>query len=339
MARLGVFRNPHDHFIVRKLITLAITLLLALVLPSNETYAGEGLERVHFLIPAGPGGGWDGTARGVGLALSQTQLVSSITYENAAGGGGGRAIAKLIETADRQQNTLLISSTPIIVRALQGVFPQSFRDLVPIASMIADYSCFAVRADSEIQNFSDLAQRYKADPRSIVVAGGSVRGNTDHFVLAKALQLSGANPKQLIYLAYDGGGKAAAGLLSGETQVLSTGLSEALQMHQAGLLRIIAVTAPRPLSNLEDLPLLKSQGIDLVFANWRGFFAAKGLPESQYQRMRHTLGTVSNTPIFNDIRLRNGWAESYLEGDDFYAFLENQEVQIRSLMQSIGYLR
>jgi len=306
---------------------------------SSITAKDLGLDRVHFLIPAGPGGGWDGTARGVGLALSQTQLVSNITYENAAGGGGGRAIAKLIETAERQQNTLLISSTPIIVRALQGVFPQSFRDLIPVAAVISDYSCFAVRADSEIQNFSDLAKRYKADAKSIIVAGGSVRGNTDHFVLAKALQLAGADPKKLIYLAYDGGGKAAAGLLSGETQVLSTGLSEALQMHQAGLLRIIAVTAPSPMPHLFDLPLLNAQGIDLVFANWRGFFAAKGLEDAQYARMRYTLRTVSETAVFEGIRLRNGWAENYIEGDAFYAFLTQQEEQIRSLMQSIGYLR
>jgi len=324
---------------VHKLVTYALALTFLIDFGSPAVAADAGLDRVHFLIPAGPGGGWDGTARGVGLALSQTQLVSNITYENAAGGGGGRAIAKLIETADRQQNTLLISSTPIIVRALQGVFPQSFRDLVPIAAMIADYSCFAVRADSEIQNFSDLAKRYKTDPRSIVVAGGSVRGNTDHFVLAKALQLAGADPKQLVYLAYDGGGKAAAGLLSGETQVLSTGLSEALQMHQAGLLKIIAVTAPAPMPHLPDLPLLNTQGIDLVFANWRGFFAAKGLGDAQYARMRHTLRTVSETAVFDDIRLRNGWAENYLEGDAFYAFLTQQEAQIRSLMQSIGYLR
>ncbi|MDB4036338.1 hypothetical protein N9506_11090, partial [Pseudomonadales bacterium] len=78
---------------------------------------------------------------------------------------------------------------------------------------------------------------------------------------------------------------------------------------------------------------------DLVFANWRGFFAAKGLGDAQYARMRHTLRTVSETAVFDDIRLRNGWAENYLEGDAFYAFLTQQEAQIRSLMQSIGYLR
>ena len=67
------------------------------------------LKEVHFLIPAGPGGGWDGTARGVGRALKMADLVEKVTFENAAGGGGGRAIAKLIETGSQQPNTLLIS--------------------------------------------------------------------------------------------------------------------------------------------------------------------------------------------------------------------------------------
>ncbi len=315
---------------------LVFSLMIASI---QQATAAELMERVHFMIPAGPGGGWDGTARGVGLALSEANLSGDITYENIAGGGGGRAIAKLIETADRQQNTFLISSTPIIVRSLQRIFPQSFRDLVPIASMIADYGCCAVRADSDLQTFADLAARFKQDPRSVIVAGGSVRGNTDHFVLAKALQLAGADPKALIYLGYDGGGKAATGLLSGEALVLSTGLSEALQMHHAGLLRIIGVTAATKIPDLPELPTLRDQGIDLVFANWRGFFAAKGLPVHQYDKMQNTLRTVSNSSEFEVIRRRNGWINLHIEGADFFSFLEEQELQIKALMQSIGYLR
>jgi len=297
------------------------------------------LSEVHFLIPAGPGGGWDGTARGVGRALELEQLAAQVSYENAAGGGGGRAIAKLIETGAQQSNTLLISSTPIIVRSLQGIYPQSFRDMVPIAAVIADYSCFAVRADSSIKTFKQLAESFKAGPKSIVIAGGSVRGNTDHFVLAKAIQLAGGDPKLLRYLAYDGGGKAAAGLLSGEAEVLSTGLSEALQLHESGLVRIIAVTAPEQLEDHPSLPILKDEGYDLTFANWRGFFAAKGLDPDQYVRMQNSLKAVSNSDTFETIRRRNGWVHLYIEGSEFLAFLEQQEDQISRLMKSIGYLR
>ena len=58
-------------------------------------------------------------------------------------GGGSKAIAYIIETADQRQATLMANSTPIIMRSLRGTFPQSFRDLT------GDYGAFAVAADPD----------------------------------------------------------------------------------------------------------------------------------------------------------------------------------------------
>ena len=59
------------------------------------------LDSIHFLIPGGAGGGWDGTARGTGEALTNAGLVGTASYENMSGGGGGKAIGYLIENAER----------------------------------------------------------------------------------------------------------------------------------------------------------------------------------------------------------------------------------------------
>ena len=300
---------------------------------------GQLLDEVHFLIPAGPGGGWDGTARGIGEALRKSGLVERVSYENLSGGGGGRAIARLIETADRQKNTLLISSTPIVVRSLQGIFPQSFRDLRVIGSVIADYTAVLVRADSPHANFDSLAASYRQDPRSVKVAGGSVRGSTDHFVVAKAMQLAGGNPRSVVYVAYDGGGKAMAGLLTGECDALSTGLSEAIEMHRAGEVRILAITAPQRLTELPNVPTLIETGLPLTFANWRGFFAAPGLSDQRYELMINTVEAVVETSEFEEIRSRNGWSRLQLSDQAFYDYLERQEQEIGELMRQLGYLR
>ena len=45
----------------------------------------------------------------------------------------------------------------------------------------------------------------------------------DHLIGALAFQAAGADPNAVAYIPYDAGGKALAGLLSGETQILSTG--------------------------------------------------------------------------------------------------------------------
>ncbi len=324
---------------VIKRLSIVLCLLFSTAGFSSTGLSSEVMPRVHFLIPAGPGGGWDGTARGIGEALQKSGMIEDVSYENLSGGGGGRAIAKLIETADRQQNTLLISSTPIVVRSLQGIFPQSFRDLRVIGSVIADHTAILVKADSNIQSFTDLSNAYNRNPRDVKVAGGSVRGSTDHFVIAKAFQLGGGNPRSVVYVPYDGGGKAMAGLLTGETTALSTGLSEAIDMHRAGEARIVAVTSPERLPEIPDVPTLKEQGIDFSFANWRGFFAAPGLPDSNYRQMINTVEAVTKTPAFEEVRTRNGWTTLSLTDQVFYEFLEQQEKEIGTLMRELGYLR
>ena len=44
------------------------------------------LEQLHFIVPGGAGGGWDGAARGTGEALTESGLVGSASFENMSGG-------------------------------------------------------------------------------------------------------------------------------------------------------------------------------------------------------------------------------------------------------------
>ena len=55
---------------------------------AGQAYADTELDKIHFLIPAGAGGGWDGTARGVGEALTKSKLIKRASYQNMSGGSG-----------------------------------------------------------------------------------------------------------------------------------------------------------------------------------------------------------------------------------------------------------
>ena len=113
-------------------------------------------DRLHYVIPAGPGGGLDGTARESGRVLKAAGLFETISYENLPGGGGGRAMSQFIENTSRYRNAVIINSAPLIVRSLQGLFPHSFRDLTPIGGLVADYGIFVVRADDPITDWKTL---------------------------------------------------------------------------------------------------------------------------------------------------------------------------------------
>ena len=303
-----------------------------------KTYADKEIDKIHFLIPAGAGGGWDGTARGVGEALTKSKLIKRASYQNMSGGSGGKGIAYLIKTARRQQGTLLVNSTPILIRSLQKVFPHTFRDLTPVAAVIADYGVFAVRNDSEFQRWEEVVAAFRANPRQLRVGGGSGRRSMDGLVAALAFKAADGDPKAVRYIPYDGGGKALAGLLSGETEILSTGLGEALEQHKAGQVRILAITAEKRSASIPNVPTLKELGYDATFVNWRGFFGPPGLSQAQVSAYADLLKRMYETSAWEKVRARNGWQNLFKPGKEFSAFLEEQERGISELMGELGFL-
>ena len=310
--------------------------LLVLLLSASATLAAE---RLHLLIPAGPGGGLDSTARAIGEALRSEGVRSPVSYENMTGGGGGRAMAHFIETADRQQDTLLINSTPLIIRSLQGLFPHDHHDLVPIAGLVGEYGAFVVRADSELQSWSQLVTELQEDPRAINVGGGSVRGSLDHLILALALEKAGVEPRAVRYLPYDAGGKAMLALLGGEIGVLSTGIGEAIGYAQSGEVRVLGITGPERLPQLPDVPTLSELGTPLVFANWRGVFAAPGTTAERALRIQEQIRQGLASTAWQSARQRYGWTPLEPMGDEFTRYLDEQAAVLEATLQGLGFIR
>jgi putative tricarboxylic transport membrane protein len=309
-----------------------------LVLLAASVTNSHAAKKIHFLIPGGAGGGWDSTARGVGEALARSEIIEVASYENLSGGGGSRALSHLIETAERQQNTLMISSSPIILRSLRNIYPQSYHDVVPVASVVVDYGAFVVRNDSPYKNWQDVMDDFLENPRGVNVAGGSSRASMDHIVAALAFNKSGVNAKQLKYIPYNAGGHAMVGLLSGETQLLSTGLSEAIALADQGEVRILAMTAPERLDRVPNIPTLAEQGVSAVFSNWRGFFAAPGTTAVQLANFEMVLAELYETDEWNVIRENRGWTNFFVVGEEFSAFLDQQEQDMSELLRELDLL-
>ena len=296
------------------------------------------LDSIHFLIPGGAGGGWDGTARGTGEALTGAGLVGTASYENMSGGGGGKAIGYLIENADSNHGTLMVNSTPIVIRSLTGVFPHNFRDLTLVSGTIGDYAALVVSKDSPINSMGDLVAAYDADPGATAIGGGSVPGGMDHLVAAMVMEAAGKDALGVKYVPYDAGGKAMAALLSGEIAALSTGFSEAVDLANAGEVKIIGVTSDERVDAAPDAMTMKEQGIDTSFVNWRGFFAAPGLPDDKLAMYQDAIDKMYETEEWEAVRARNGWVNIHNSGDDFLTFLEAQEKVIGDLMKKLGFL-
>ena len=323
---------------IMKIISVFFSALL--LLSSTNSFA---IEKLHFVIGGGAGGGWDGTARGTGEALTKAGMLQSASFENMSGGGGGKALAYMINT--KPANTILVQSTPLVLRSITrhegyvtggGSGVLSYKDVVPIAGVIGDYGAIAVAKNSPFKNFKDVVDAYKKDPSSVKMAGGSVRGSMDHLIGALAFQEAGADPNKVIYVPYDAGGKALAGLLSGETQIISTGLGELMGARDQ--VTIIGITAPDRVSDAPDVPTLKEQGYDVQFVNWRGFFGPPGMSNKDKKAIAKMLGDVQKTPEWETVRARNAWVNIYNPDKKFVKFLEKQTKEMTDLMKKLGVI-
>jgi len=323
---------------IKKLVSVLFSAILLFSATATNSIA---MEKIHFVIGGGAGGGWDGTARGTGEALTKSGMLKSASFENMSGGGGGKALAFMINT--KPKNTILVQSTPLVLRSITrhegyvtGSGVLSYKDVTPIAGVIGDYGAIAVAKDSPYKNFKDVVDAYKKNPSSIKMAGGSVRGSMDHLIGALAFQAAGANPNDVAYIPYDAGGKALAGLLSGETQIISTGLGELMGARDQ--VRIIGITAPSRIADAPDAPTLKEQGYDVQFVNWRGFFGPPNMSNKDKKALSTMLGKVMETPEWEAVRKRNAWVNIYNSDKDFVKFLEKQTVEMTALMKKLGVI-
>ncbi|WP_415299441.1 tripartite tricarboxylate transporter substrate binding protein [Candidatus Pelagibacter sp. Uisw_134_02] len=323
---------------IKKLVSVLFSAILLFSATATNSIA---MDKIHFVIGGGAGGGWDGTARGTGEALTKSGMLKRASFENMSGGGGGKALAFMINT--QPKNTILVQSTPLVLRSITrhegyvtGSGVLSYKDVTPIAGVIGDYGAIAVAKDSPYKNFKDVVDAYKKNPSSIKMAGGSVRGSMDHLIGALAFQAAGANPNDVAYIPYDAGGKALAGLLSGETQIISTGLGELMGARDQ--VRIIGITAPSRIADAPDAPTLKEQGYDVQFVNWRGFFGPPNMSNKDKKALSTMLGKVMKTPEWEAVRKRNAWVNIYNSDKDFVKFLDAQTVEMTALMKKLGVI-
>ena len=321
---------------MKKLITIVISLLFSQCILATD------VDKIDFLIPGGEGGGWDTTARQTGQALIDSGLINSATYRNLSGSGGGRALIDLIENENKHENTLMVQSTPLILRNITGVIKNDYRDVRPVALMIAEFQVLVVPASSPFKNTADFVAAIEKSALNNPILGGSSKGSLDHITAALILKSAGLDSLKMRYIPSDGGGDALKRLYEGEGSgdaiSLVTGYGEIVDDFHAGKLRILGISSENRLPGI-DAPTFKEQGYKVVFANWRGFFARPTISDKQFSAYEKMLNNLHKTAIWADIRAKYGWADFYKSGEDLMQFLTSQEADIKETLQTLGIIK
>jgi putative tricarboxylic transport membrane protein len=295
---------------------------------------------LDFVAPGGAGGGWDLTIRTVAKTLKDTKLVKvPMPVRNNPGAGGSINLAALQEKKG-SDNIVCVYSPPLILTNLNGTTELGYKNVTPLARLIADYAVYVVKADSPYQTMNDVMDALKNDVKSVKIGGNSSAGSMDHIqflIMAKAAGVPSI--KEVDYISFDDSGSAQ--VLGGHIDLFSTGLSEVQALLESGDLRALAQSADHRVGEgvLAEIPTCVEQGINETFVNWRGLFGAPEMPDYAVAFWQETLKKMSETPQWQKACTTNGWDNVYLGAEEFTAYLAKVNEQYKGILEEIGMLK
>lgn len=292
---------------------------------------------LKMMIPANPGGGWDGTGRALGKAMQDAGAAATVQYENKGGAAGAIGLAQFVNASKGDPNALMVMGAVMIGGIITGKPPVSLTAATPIARLTSEYNVFVVPADSPFKSMKDVVEAMKKDPGSVKWGGGS-RGSTEHIAAAMLARVVGVDAAKINYVPFRGGGEATAAILGGNVSVGGSGYSEFQQYIESGKMRPIGVTSAARLKNAPAVATLKEQGYDVEIGNWRGVYGAPGITADQRKALTAALQKTVKSKGWTEAMEKNGWTDAWLAGPAFDEFVEREFASLRATMVKAGMI-
>jgi putative tricarboxylic transport membrane protein len=310
---------------------LAFAAAIALL---TATSASAQMAELKIMAPAGPGGGWDQTARTIQSTLQAESLATNIQVENVAGAGGTIGLQQFVNASKGDGTATIVGGYVMVGAIIANASPVSLADVTPLARLTGEYVVVVAPAASDISDAKQLAEKLVADPGSVTWAGGSA-GGVDHIAAGLFAKAAGANPAEINYIPYSGGGEALAAILGNQVTVGVSGYSEFAAQIEAGALKVIGITAPERQAYL-DAPTFVEQGFDVDVQNWRMIAAAPEISAEQKETLLTTIRSMAESDTWNGELESKGWVNTYLDGDDFAGYLSEEIEATAAILKELG---
>ena len=311
------------------------TLIAAAALPglARPTHAAEIVPSLNVFVPAAPGGGWDGLARAIETVARPAGLVGRFGFENLAGGAGTVGLARFLAQRRGRTDSLFVGGASLVGGAIASKSPVSLRDVIPVARLTEEAAVIVVPRDSRFRDVGALAEALRTEPRGIPIAGGGV-GTVDHVMLGLIFRALGRRPLDAQFVAFAGGGATQSALMGGHVAAVIAGWGEFSELVKGGRVRALATTGETRLD--PAVPTLRESGLDVVSTNWRGIFAAPGIPPAAREALARFATGLHDTPAWRELLDARGWADAFLAGPAFDAFLDRDHRATEEVLRDLG---
>jgi tripartite-type tricarboxylate transporter receptor subunit TctC len=243
---------------------------------------------LRIVVPFGPGGIADLTARAVGQKLGD-QLGQSVVIENKPG-AGGVAAGELVARAEPDGHTLLLMSNGTAVSA--GLFRKlpfdAQKDFAPISLLGTFDIAVLVPENSRLRTLADLLAQAKAQPGKLNIATVAV-GSTQNLA-AELFKTTAGIEAQVV--PFNGTPAVVTALRAGEVDAAVEILGPVKTQITSKALRALAVLGDKRPAGLPDVPTAAESGgalAGLNIASWNALAAPARTPREVIARLNREL--------------------------------------------------
>ena len=249
---------------------------------------------IRLVVPFTPGGSTDILARAIGQELTKA-WGHSVIVDNVPGAGGAIGADKVAK-APGDGYTLLMGhiGTLAVNPSLYPKLPYNpVKDFAPVAGVARVPNVLVVHTAVPAKDVRELVALAKAKPGQLNYGSG---GNgsaanlaTEYFKLQTGVAI--------VHIPYKGTAPAVTDLIGGQIQVLFTGAPAVIGHIKSGQLRALAVSSPKRLDALPDLPTVAESGYkDFEADQWYGVVAPAGTPREAISKLNAQINAALNTP-------------------------------------------
>lgn len=275
----------------RSLLCLAST---APILGSPATAQPAFPDRpIRVVIGYPAGGGVDTVGRPVMQRL-QALLGKPVVVENRAGANGNVAMEH-VARAETDGHVLFLGDAGnlAITHALYPNLPfDTQRDFVGIAQITVGPVVFAVPGSVPAQSLPDLIALARARPGQLHFGSAGV-GSGPHLFFESWRRTVGVD---MLHVPYRGTGPALQGMLAGDSQLMIGNYGVFRALHEAGQVRILAISGAERHPGLPNVPTVREQGVDWSVMSFNGVVAPAGISAERRQLLGDAFRTVMNEP-------------------------------------------
>jgi tripartite-type tricarboxylate transporter receptor subunit TctC len=231
---------------------------------------------VTIVVPFAPGGPTDIVARSLGQAMEKS-LGGTVVVENKPGAGGTLAVADVARAPADGYRVLVhhigMSTAPALYRKLPF---DPLKDFEYIGLINAVPMTLLVRPGLPVNSVKELAAYVKANRDKVTLANAGL-GAASHLC---GLLFQQAIATDLTTVPYKGTAPAMADLLGGQVDILCDQTTQTTPQILSGKLRALAITSPRRIETLKDVPTAAEAGLPgFELSVWHGMYAPKGTPK------------------------------------------------------------